>query len=1136
MVDRQNLANALLVGDPTLAKSLVGRGVPELDLMALRAAMGTGPFAKEVFDGETAVRALLALAWPVKQGSAMPQPETLARAGNVLAAANVARVRRLAAELVSADRETKWGLLETLSAAAEKASGEAKAGLERFERALRTAMETDQALRKSLDVRIYLPAGGKNTLLGDGGGGTYQPTFRVVDAAGNRTYDDVGGKTDGQGTLLATLAGDTPGVTVVEADGGSGKSLLLAQAVRGWLLDGADGSATVAYVDMAGLRIDADGKVEEIKKATQTANILILDSLDEAIWADDDHSQSLDKKREKFSTWLAGIAHKEGKKKKIVLTSRPGHWSGGGRRLRLPAYDDERANKFVSDYVSGHSRQEALTAEWNVLRTAAKTDQSLADIVGNPLTLLLLCEVATGNKVFDETKTFSWYASHVGHLFEDAARKRLEKWESGDKKIRNREMSTEEEETCERAGRLMDALGQLAYIMGTGWKVTEENVAELVPGNVKDILRALKKTEGGSARDVGPLGLLIQRDGKGNVAFAHEKMREYFAARHMRRLVEKGIKVPVRIIPTGTITPDSVPCFGNKTLYEKWKRETLAKHNLTTLTETCFVHATTNKGVEKLRGRDLAWMLCVKMRNGKQDTAREAMRVAVKKGLKGDDLKQVLKAVIRYGDLNTAQKAMQIGIEKLDGDSSAQVLSVAVGHESPVTKREAAIRIVRERMGNDEALAKVLRMIAHHPNPDTARIAIQIAVEKGLTGRNLAQVLEAVVNGDPDVARTAIRLARDKLEVDDFVLVLWEAARHESPDVAGDVMMAAVENGLEEKNLRIALNWVVRYGNLKTIQEAKRIATEKKLIGVEELCVARSLCIAIRDGKTGTAREAIKIAIDNGLKGWKLAQVLHEAVRYGDLSTSWEAVDIIRNGDRLAEILCDVIRHHGPGAVGEAIRIAVEKGLKGRNLRVVLRDAIDAGSLDTAKEAMRIGVEKGLEGEDLRRVLCSAADRTDQNLAISAMQIAVEKGLEGDSLLYILYAGAKKTSCNDTLRILLASWNKITTLSRLIYVQTLLGSWLAHHGVYLTHYIDPDETPEVRRKTILNILERFHLKNHDDHVKLVSILKSLKFEKPPKPTRLSKADVNQVYNIGWPIKIVGLLRKFRSLTKEVLKR
>ena len=1123
IADLQNQLNGILIGNPELAKALAGCGVPELDLMALRAAMGAKPFETGKADFQAAKIALLELA--------TTEPSMLARTGVIFAGAAWAPIW-LAAELAPELRESKEDgprITPVLFKDAAKTNqGKEKAALESFALALETATSTDRTFGKSIDARISGKTHGSDNPNNWPLGGNYRPKFHILGIEGNDIFNNTKGAGVGNPELLTALAGDRAGVTVVEADGGSGKSLLLAEAVLGHLRsEKTNDLGNVAYVNLASASINDDGVVEVVKSAATIADTLVLDSLDEADWSG--HTKTdLDKKRFQFASFLEKLA---GDEKKIILTTREGHWSGKGRKLRLPAFDTDRANAYVQEYLTGHAFENRLLSGWGSLRDAAKNDDALAEIVGNPLTLLLLCEVVAGGEAYDEVKNFSWYAKNLGRLFEEATKMRLAKWES--RKNRTLLSASDRRTGTEALGSpriaaLMDGLAQIAYLIGSGKNITEADVADFLPDASLDRLDFLDR-DGASRLDVGPLGFLIQRDAQGKITFSHERIREYFAVRHGRKMIELGFYACLEILPEAeNFTLDDAPAFGNANIYTAWKGE---------ITRKIFSHERDDRGFsERMKTR----------------FAREVVREAKKTGVNYVRICSLLKDAAKSKAAWAAQEIEQLTraiVGEIRADipfhlkNSRYIVDGNRRQDEPIPQDDKERRFQEkcERgriLGIKDVPTTLLSLMAKHCGPEAVKWSVDVA-EEGLRDGWLDEGhrLE-VLSGAAKSKNGGAKLAMDHL----LRLTPKFRVADSKKYASHDPWVIMRKDAHEEEYYRALFDAAAGCGNQSVVAEA--LHKLKTLMVSSDL--KSSLYLRATNSSPDVCWEIAKIALELGFTdtgdgnplfsaakhgGSEVAKKICQALEAKGLDAFWiewegtrhedpkivladleKQAEDARHGiidrDWLGTILKAMAEFCGPEAAKRAIAEAAEEVRTGKMEKEYfsqfLWGAMRYNGVAVAHEAVHAADGLDFNEDEFASIMMTAQVHGRCHTVNGWYRRLLTRFATSKKLYPWMVWSMQDMRPQESLTAFLSLKIPLSSEEVLNVVDKCLGNWIAHHGVALSSYVYLHHSKPVKRDAFFGILSRFPLKDKAHHKKLIALLQGLRFDEPAPSEKTNK--------------------------------
>ena len=545
IADLQNELNGIFIENPELAKSLAGCLVPELELMALRAAMGVRPYdEKTKFDGETAAKAFWSLVKHDRTNAAIDAvkdgPE-----------AKFATFLGTIEDGLLADGCEKRGTELKKTTSQTSALGK---------RILETVLRAENLRKNGLEVsRLVRKTMGKSP----------DPRFHREENAGQEPIPAsfrVGKNSEARGaeSWLEELTRE-PGLVVVKAQGGGGKSLLMASMAHAWTANGyrlrpSDAPRKrLGYVDLHGLNIadcvEGVNARKLIRAAAKNSDVLLLDGLDEASWLQDDPKGGEKKKTEielgeDFSEFLRNIAAGvdpdkgrgawKGADEKneinaplpIILAGRPGHASEKEARvLALQPFGAEEADAYVRGYFAGHEREKAILPVWE--STWDNGGPEFQAAAQHPLTLALMCEVITSETVTGKKpKTFAQFTNTTA-LYEEVATLRIEKWEH-----RKNHVTSKRGPANTRT--LMDALGHIAYAMEQRTGLKAEDVPELLPKSCLDYLERV--SDATNAPLLNPLQL-IEVGRNGEITFVHETFREHYLIRHLRTLVERGENV-----------------------------------------------------------------------------------------------------------------------------------------------------------------------------------------------------------------------------------------------------------------------------------------------------------------------------------------------------------------------------------------------------------------------------------------------------------------------------------------------------------------------------------------------------------------------------------------------------------------
>lgn len=570
VTDFQNLVNATLIADPVLSKSLAGCGVPELELMALRAAMGVGVFHECTVDIECATASLTAILSPKENG----RPIRMRSASD-----RKLDLRPLARTLELSEKKDAFGRLATkLGTKLAAMRGDVNAPyLEILEKAeddetLRTFASfsrlTLSTVRGIQGIRDTYDNSPDYRISGKGPGSTAGRAplgFRLAEnGAGQETKPKTGA------ALLENLTAH-PGLTVIEAPGGSGKSLLFAELVSAWIKNGCafrgaesleevpPGSAPSKNLTFNGLHHKNIAKGKEgvdaqklVCEALGRSDVVLLDALDEADWRDEkgrDTSWYVGKNDDdgaSFGTFLAKeLLRAENAKKTVIIATRPGYISGtAAHKVTLAPFGEQEADSFVEGYFAGSPDAERIFKEWKWAKDAGGREFMSAAL--HPLTLALICEAVAGTAQPGQKKPsrFVEYANPTV-LYETVARMRLNRWENLQHKTPEAIINPEK-----RTEAYMVALGQVAYFLSRFGRMEGRlGVNELKGYLPADCLEHLgTKSAAHGTPLLNPLQTILSQDADGKIKFAHRSFYEYFLLRHLRRCVDAGMDVPISIV------------------------------------------------------------------------------------------------------------------------------------------------------------------------------------------------------------------------------------------------------------------------------------------------------------------------------------------------------------------------------------------------------------------------------------------------------------------------------------------------------------------------------------------------------------------------------------------------------------
>ena len=816
VVDFQNLANAVVRNNREGTITLAGYGIPELDLMALRAALGTTPYVEASAVFPAARTAFLALA---------NNPDALRRSDHILREAFLAgKAGRFAATFVGEVRRTRVKFPDAVSQAAVASHGRsACAALADLGGLLSVVAGADAAFSKSLDARI---SGKRADTTEDWPfGGNYRPRFRVTSSRRDVPFRSQANETGISGILEAILS--QPGITAVEAEGGLGKSLFLAESARELLLGNSNLQGRlgrVGYVNLGGKRIDSDGEVAEVSEAMRNCKTILIDSLDEAIWTSDLSENDVPKKRKNFSNFLQNWTTGE---RRVLIATRPGHYVGTGRRLNLEYFERDEAHGYVTEYLAEKSegcKKAAFLVDWDTLLHESGNDAALWKTIGNPLMLMLMCEMVIGGDEDSERKTFSFYARHPGCLFESVVKRMFARWESGKDNV-----APSASRKDFRINALMDGLGQAAYYMGNGIALTEAGAANLLPDGCLSQLASLGTDDLGRRLVDLTRICLLTTDGKEGIArFLHENMREYFAARHLGRLVQNGLDEPLceanKHKVLGAFTPMDSPKI--------------------------IIHAgsTPIMGTRGTPRNTHVWF----------QKKMDALSAYVKKHREDRDALSAL--AFNYPEEMVAIMPHM----ELDDDLVTEMLTSA----APNVRGTDALRIAEALGTSGDALAHLLEKLAERPAGSGVHILAEKRYREGrITKESFVWILSLGVGEDE--APTVVEICQRNGVWGTMVLGVFKRAIIGSPE---KTIAACVASGADEHMLTDLLSGLAKTSGEAAIKLAERQYSDKR---ISSFNFAEVLDVARRYGMSDAAE-----------KTWAQHDELPDSATYSKLKKS----------------------------------------------------------------------------------------------------------------------------------------------------------------------------------------------------------------------------------------------------------